>query len=130
MEEVTVSTAMYSENNIGLSLLAGSLTTYQNRNPSFSVIEFDAEYMVPVNVQTYYMNITKMNDNKEKVGKWERLHDLRGEYSLFDLSPDAIVSGLARPLLTSEPLAVKYLWNMNKKAPAKEPIKGCDKKCR
>lgn len=41
------------------------------------MIEFDAEYMVPVNVQTYYMNITKMNDNKEKVGKWERLHDLR-----------------------------------------------------
>lgn len=46
---------------IGLNVVTGSVTTYINRNPSFSVIDWDSEYMVPINIHVYYFNISKAN---------------------------------------------------------------------
>ena len=60
-EEIAVTYAINTNDNIGLSFTAGSLTTYQGRNPSFSVVEMDAEYMVPVSYKTYFLNISRIN---------------------------------------------------------------------
>jgi hypothetical protein len=48
---------MDSDKNIGHSFYSGSLTTYMNRNPSFAMIEFDEEYMIPVSYKTYYLDL-------------------------------------------------------------------------
>ena len=42
---------------LGVNFYAGSITTHQYRNPSFNVIEFDAEYMIPINIKTYSMDL-------------------------------------------------------------------------
>ena len=41
--------------------------------------------MVPVNIETYYMNITETNLNDKP--EWKLLHDFKKEYDLVDLSP-------------------------------------------
>lgn len=114
--------------NIGLSLYTGSLTTYTNRNPSFSVVELDQEYMIPVSYKTYYLDIEKANT--DNAANWAILHDLKQEYLLEDLSPDTIQTALAEVLLANETAALNYLWNKNKKTPAREPTGGCDSWCR
>jgi len=46
--------------NVGITYIDGSLTMQPN-NPGFSVIEVDAEYMVPINFKLYTMNLTESN---------------------------------------------------------------------
>jgi len=47
-------------------------------NPSFAVIDFDAETMVPLNMHTYYLDL---NDaNATGTPKWELLHDMLETY--------------------------------------------------
>ena len=72
-------------------MLTGSLTGGSNRNPSFTVIEFDKEYMVPINLHTYYMNLTEANANLDKEPEWKELHDFLNEYKLEDLSPASML---------------------------------------
>jgi len=60
-EELSLTTAVNTNDLIGLSFSAGSLSTYQNRNPSFAVIDFDAEFMVTVSYKTYIFDIQKAN---------------------------------------------------------------------
>ena len=79
---------------IGWSFVSGSGTPQWNQlveladyNPSFSVIEFDKEFMVPINIFTYYMNLTKANENVGETPTWELLHDFKEEYGLQDLRP-------------------------------------------
>ena len=43
--------------NIGLNFYSGSLTPWTDNNPSFNVIIFDAEYMIPINIKTYYIDL-------------------------------------------------------------------------
>jgi sphingomyelin phosphodiesterase len=52
-------------------LVSGSGTTGGNRNPSFIVFDFDAEYMVPVNAHTYYFNLTEANASPDSVPEWK-----------------------------------------------------------
>jgi len=63
-------------------------------NPSFCVIDWDKEYMVPVNIETYFMNITETNLNDKP--EWKLLHDYKKEYDLVDLSPNSMGNLLDR----------------------------------
>jgi hypothetical protein len=47
---------------VNIILNAGSLSPFGGRNPTFSVIEFDAEYLIPTQFQIYWMNLTKANE--------------------------------------------------------------------
>jgi sphingomyelin phosphodiesterase len=94
-EQITVVKSIYSANgngtapqNIGVNYVDGSLTTYTNKNPSFSVIEIDEEFLVPVNFKTYYYEIPRAN--KEGKITWELLHDFHNYYGMKDMSPDSI----------------------------------------
>ena len=44
-----------------LNSVGGSVTTYSGHNPSFMVIDFDQETMLPVNMYTYYMDLERAN---------------------------------------------------------------------
>mmetsp|Transcript_26416 Transcript_26416/g.40328 ORF Transcript_26416/g.40328 Transcript_26416/m.40328 type:complete len:88 (-) Transcript_26416:258-521(-) len=69
--------------------VAGSITTWGRMNPSFTVFDIDAEYMVPTNVHTYAMNLTEANI--EGAPQWKYLHDFVSEYSLPDFSPSSLL---------------------------------------
>lgn len=43
-----VKSMLTEEKNVGLNFISGSLTTYTNNNPSFSIIEIDSETLIPV----------------------------------------------------------------------------------
>ena len=60
--------------------MTGSGTSEALRNPTFTVIEFDQEYMVPLNVHTYYMNLTEANATPDSKPEWKVLHDFLDEY--------------------------------------------------
>ena len=61
------------EKSILVNSIGGSVTTYEFRNPSFKVIDFDAETMLPVNMHTYYSDLSKVTT--ESGPMWLELHD-------------------------------------------------------
>ena len=74
--------------NIGINYITGSVTTNTDKNPSFTVIEIDEEFMIPISFKTYFYDIIRANDEGHIT--WELLHDFATEYSLTDISPDSL----------------------------------------
>jgi sphingomyelin phosphodiesterase len=112
---------------IGHAFMSGSATTFTKKNPSFTVVELDEEFMVPVNLKIYYFNISQASLTPTQA-KWELLHDYLEHYSLRDMSPDAIYTGLALKVRDDETVAKKYLWNKIKQCAVKRPshcLEGC-----
>ena len=70
-----------------MNFVGGSLTTFTHNNPSFTVIEIDAELLLPLNFKTYYFNVTEANLGNPK---WQYLHDFVKDYGLPDVSPDSL----------------------------------------
>lgn len=60
-ESFNVVKSIKGNQNIGTNFIAGSATTYKGYNPSFTLIELDEEFMIPLNFKTYYFNITEVN---------------------------------------------------------------------
>ena len=58
--------------SIGLGFIAPSLTTYTGYYPSFTIIDIDEEFMIPIAYKTYYFNITQANLGEPK---WELHHN-------------------------------------------------------
>jgi hypothetical protein len=108
--------------------MAGSATTFLRKNPSFNVIELDEATMLPVNIKTYYFNISNATDYPKKP-QWEYLHDYIQTYLLHDMSPDSIFNRLALRVLNEEQVALEYNWNKFKKSAVKKPKK-CSADCR
>ena len=75
---------------IGWSMVHGSVTTFTDTLPMFYHIEWDKEYMVPINIHTYAMNVTEANMHPGSRPLWKPIHDFKKTYSLADLSPKAI----------------------------------------
>ena len=101
-------------------MLHGSVTMEQGRNPCFYVITWDAEYHVPLNVDTYYLNITEANLNPSENPKWRKMHDLIDEYNLKDLSPSSMLD-LTNRLYKDYDLETKFEMNWNRGGIPLEP---------
>ena len=105
---------------IGWSLISGSGTSNGNHNPAFVVVEWDEEYMVPVNIITYYMNLTEANLTPDEEPKWRVLHNWLDEYKLKDLSPSSMID-LTLRLYNDAELASQFNWNLDRRgSPKKE----------
>ena len=113
-EQFYITNAINTTDAISWSFISGSGTSGDNRNPAFTVIEWDEEFMVPLNTHTYFMNLTLQNMNPEAQVLWTELHDLINEYKLVDLSPNSMVDFTNR-LQTDTDLAALYEWNMNRR---------------
>lgn len=107
-----------TETPIGWTLITGSGTSGGNKNPAFTIIDWDAEYMVPVNVHTYIMNLTVANSNPSKQPEFFELHDWLQEYNLTDLSPSSI-KHFSERLYNDGKLTAQYEWNMDRRAQKK-----------
>ena len=75
-------------------------------NPSFTVITFDKEYMVPLNYQIYYFNLSSTT-SASQTPDWQVLHDYLDYYQLDDLSPSS-VNNLALKVLRDEQTAIDF----------------------
>lgn len=64
-----------------------SLTPYTDKNPSFSVVEFDALTMLPINMKTYYFDLNVANAAAGETPGWSFLHDWIETYQMPDFSP-------------------------------------------
>ena len=56
-------------------------------NPSFYVMEWDQEYMVPVNIEVYTMDLQESNKNPDERIDWKKDHDFINTFQMEDLSP-------------------------------------------
>lgn len=81
-EDIQVVKAINSTSPIGFNLITGSGTPGGNLNPTFTVIDFDEEYMVPVNIHTYIMDLAEANKKPDQEPEWYELHDFLKEYGL------------------------------------------------
>jgi len=92
-------------------------------NPSFTVFDWDAEFMVPVNAHVYYMNMSEANETPDSPPDWKELHDLVKEYSLADMSPTSMEDFFDRMYSKDADLASLYEWNSARRAnPRPEPL--------
>ena len=113
---------------IGMAYLVGSTSTYLNRNPAFSVVDLDQQYMVPINIHTHFFNISKAHDDPTSP-QWEYLHDYRSTYNLTDLSPSSIYQGLALRVKDNEQAAILYENYRGRNSPHRS-VKRCRWYCR
>uniref|UniRef100_A0A7S3IP58 Calcineurin-like phosphoesterase domain-containing protein n=1 Tax=Strombidium inclinatum TaxID=197538 RepID=A0A7S3IP58_9SPIT len=112
-EEIFLTMGMNSTDPIGFNFLSGSVTSGDSRNPGFSMVEYDEEFMVPLNIHTYYMNLTEANANPSAPLEWNELHDYLDEYRLPDLSPSSI-KDLTQRMYDNADLAGLYEYNKAK----------------
>ena len=89
-ESFYVDKAFNSDEAVMWGQVSPSVTTFEGRNPAFTVIEWDEEYMVPVNIYTYMLNITEANLYPSKKPNWHLMHDQLNEYKIKDLSPNSM----------------------------------------
>lgn len=94
-------------NNVG-----PSVTPYRFMNPGFQVIDLDAQTMLPINIQTYYMDVNKAN--LEGTPTWEICDDYKADYGVTDLSP-ASMKDLADRMNTDDDLAKTWISNKFRK---------------
>jgi len=64
-EEFEVFRSFNDNMPIGTNHISSSLTTYTGKNPSFTLIELDAEFLIPLNYYTYYYDLTLTQDGTE-----------------------------------------------------------------
>jgi hypothetical protein len=74
-EQYQVIRGIQDHKPIGLSFLVGSVTPWVGRNPGFSVITFDYETSLPIEIETHYLDIIAANTNL--VANWTFLHNYR-----------------------------------------------------
>ena len=96
--------------------VAPSVTPWQFMQPSFQVIDLDAETLLPLNIHTYYMDIAKAN--AEGHPTWEILDDVVGTWKTTDMSPSSM-KDLAGRLLTDADLANEWVYYQNRMGAAK-----------
>lgn len=93
-----------------------TFTMGDSLNPSFTVFDFDAEFMVPINAHVYYMNLTEANETPDSPPNWTELHDLINEYGMDDMSPSSMEDFFNRMYSSDGDLASLYEWNTARRA--------------
>ena len=113
-ENFFVTRAINTTDMIGVNLITGSGTSGGDKNPAFTVIEWDKEFMVPVDIHTYYMNLTEANMSPDTDPTWKVLHSFKSSYKLADLSP-ASMQDFATRMYNDGDLASEFEWNANRR---------------
>ena len=94
-----------------MTSVGGSVTTYDFMNPSFMVIDMDADTLLPLNMYTYSTDVDKIEEsNANGVPVWTQLHDYKESYSMADLRPSNF-KDLALRIFTDKELATTFIKN-------------------
>ena len=93
-----------------LNSIGGSVTPLSmGKNPSFMTIDFDAETLLPLNMNSIYFDLGKANTDGAVT--WES-HDYLSEFKLKDLSPASMLDFAFR-LKQDKDLAALWEWSMS-----------------
>lgn len=96
----------------------------QPNNPCFSLIDIDAEYMLPTNFKTYILDINESNKQKKPV--WYFSNDFLQSYEAPDVSPNGLET-VSQKILNNETFAIEFQWNKYKRG---DKLTSCDLQCR
>jgi len=101
---------MYDSNNntISAQLIAPSVTTDTDINPSFRIYMYDKNTFEILDVFQYYMNVTQANINNYPT--WNLTYQATIEYGITDLTPTSLQS-LYNRLSTNSNLFQTYVNN-------------------
>jgi len=95
-------------------------------NPSFRTFEIDRETLLPVSMQTHFLNITAIKQGK--VSNFGFHHDFMQQWGLKDLSPRSL-EGLSERIKNDEKTALEYA-NLALLRSVGEIISECNQECR
>ena len=112
---------------INTDIITGSLTTFRHSNPSFKIITLDQEFMIPVEMETKYINLTKANMHPDIKPRFVSLYKTTEEYKIDDLRPSNI-DKFSKSLLVDEEIALNFTYLKSRKAHNKP--ESCDFACR
>lgn len=84
---------------ISVAFVAPSTTTFVGLNPGFRIFSIEpARNYMPVNFDTYFMNLTEANENPGKPPKWTNVGSFTKIMDIKDTSPESL-EGLIMELL-------------------------------
>lgn len=115
----------YDNKNIGFNHVTGSMCMQPSANPSFTLVDIDQEFLVPLNFRVFVLDLPESNKQKTPI-IYEKFN-LVDDYGLADVSPDSMFS-LSERILNDEATAKQYEWNKYRKW-GSEPA-SCDSVCR
>ena len=106
-----------------VNFVSPSVTTFQNLNPTFRIFEVDEQTNQLYNVETYFLDIRKAN--QQNISRFVKEYDFLSEYEMKSVLPDAFLD-LSRRIEASPDLMSKYqLFHRN----SFSTEKCVDKKC-
>lgn len=76
-EDFRVTMAQGTQDAIGAYIVAGAGTTLGGINPGFTVIDWDEEFMVPLEFHTYYMDLVEANKNPDVTPEFKLHHSFK-----------------------------------------------------
>jgi hypothetical protein len=74
---------------INVGMIQRPVTTYGSRDPAFYVMEWDEEYMVPINVWAHKLNLESSNANPDEPPTFSLDYDYRELNEMEDMSPSS-----------------------------------------
>ena len=92
-----------------MNYIVSSATTYQGKHPSFNVIYLDPDTMLPVDYESYFMDLNKANslpDTEKPV--WELKYNYRDYFNLKDLSPQSFYDHANQQIYYNTTAAIMY----------------------
>jgi len=98
------------DETVNLGFLAPSMTTNNNRNPSFRVYEIDSDTKLPVNYYQYRLNLTKANLYPTQPLQWDIAYDFLGTYGYKDMGI-ATIDHFRNQILTNQTLHAIFAKN-------------------
>ena len=111
-ESFNLSNSMtHPDKPVVVTAVGGSVTSIGFLNPSFRVIDFDAQTMLPVNMFTYYIDIDEAN--AKGTPDWRLLHDYLETYEMADLRPSNF-RDLANRIKNDEDLNALFVANQSR----------------
>jgi len=66
-EQFNVISDIKEQKPILMNYIAGSGTTYQDKDPSFDIVHLDTQTALPVHIETYHMNVDDANKNDKPI---------------------------------------------------------------
>lgn len=107
-EQFSIVKDLVQQQPINVNFITGAATTFPSKNPSFMVVTVDSKTMLPVEMETHFLNITKANENDKP--EWELHHKYTELFGMKDLSPASFMQ-YAEKVLTNATVAKQYRDN-------------------
>jgi len=109
-----------------MNFIVGSLTSFENKDPSFNIVYMNKEKAIPVDFETYHASIPDANKNDK--AEWKRIYNYRDYFNLQNLSPAEFLKA-SENILYNETAAINYVKFYRVGGPGSRGNVTCDYNC-